>query len=214
MQNLTVYVDEYNWPQYPSIEVGSDGVVHAFWYQEFHDDCMTFSGEAVYYRTRDGGTWVDNSLTLNGHVGKYTQTRLDRFGRANFVMSEKVDGVEDILFAGYVPTASVQDVVAESDHPLTVCPNPFRSSTTLSFEAGSSGRVECSIFDAGGRLVWQSGEDAMIARRHVFIWDGRDRSGRPLPSGTYRACVVASGRAGNPGRAGPVSASCGMTLLR
>lgn len=214
MQNLTVTVDLYNWPQYPSIEVGSDGVVHAFWYQEFHDDCMTFSGEAVYYRTREAGTWVDHSLTLDGHVGKYTQMRLDRFGHANFVMSEMVEGAEDILFAGYEPTASVEGVAGAGDHPILAYPNPFCSSTTFCFETGSVGEITLSVFDAGGRLVRQFKEDATTPRRHALIWDGRDRAGRLLPSGTYRVHLSARGDRGHVEAASTVSSRCGVTLLR
>jgi len=204
IHDLTVHDDVYNWPQFPSIEVGNDGVVHAFWYQEFHDDCQTFSGEAVFYKSREDGTWVDRSFTLNGHVGRHTQLRLDRFAQANFVWSEKVADLEDVFFAGYVPTAAVDDLDAASTLRFVARPNPFEIATTLVIESGEAVGIELTVFDAGGRLVRRLAEGMSGPGPWRIRWDGRDDEGRDLPAGAYRARILAGGR----------SATCGLVRLR
>lgn len=68
---------------------------------------------------------------------------------------------------------------------VTAMPNPFNPSTLIEVRAAASGEQALDVFDARGRLVrslqrgwFQSG------MRHV-IWDGRDDTGAPLPSGSY-----------------------------
>jgi len=71
-------------------------------------------------------------------------------------------------------------------------PNPFAANTTMEFvipddETGSSFR----IFDSAGRtvrtfeLTGGSADEYSAATRYVMHWDGRDDSGRVVPSGVY-----------------------------
>lgn len=202
--DLTVRFDVYNWPQYPSIEVGNDGVVHAFWYQEFHDDCQTLSGEEVFYKVREAGIWTDRSFALNGHVGEYTQLRLDRFARANFVWSEKVADIEDVFLASYIPTMSIGGPDFAAPVRLSAQPNPFASSMTFSIESGEAVGYELMVFDAAGRLVRRLAEGTLGPGRRLIRWDGRDAGGHDLPAGAYRASIVTGSR----------SVSCGLVRLR
>jgi len=49
--------------------------------------------------------------------------------------------------------------------------------------------VALDIFDAAGRLVVTLVDEPVAAGRHPAEWDGRDRQGRLLASGTYLACL-------------------------
>ncbi len=64
-------------------------------------------------------------------------------------------------------------------------PNPFNPTTNISFEMAASGQARLSIFDVKGRLVQTLIDKRCAAGRHTVTWDGRDRSGYSLASGTF-----------------------------
>jgi hypothetical protein len=66
---------------------------------------------------------------------------------------------------------------------LTCEPNPFSGSTRLNISTQVAGPkpVSLRIYDAQGRLVRK-----FAANRELhFVWDGKDDTGKLLPSGTY-----------------------------
>lgn len=65
-------------------------------------------------------------------------------------------------------------------------PNPFNASTRFDFSLDVAGAVNLSVFDAAGRerAVLLAGA-SLGAGPHRLDWNGRDREGRPLPSGVY-----------------------------
>ncbi len=64
-------------------------------------------------------------------------------------------------------------------------PNPFNPSTTIEFTLANPGHARLEIFDVGGRHVRTLVDGVTPAGTHALRWDGRDRSGVPLPSGVY-----------------------------
>lgn len=67
-------------------------------------------------------------------------------------------------------------------------PNPFNSSTTLEFALSAGLREapgELAVYNLVGRTVRVLASGSFKAGRHAFVWDGRDQSGRVLPSGVY-----------------------------
>lgn len=72
-------------------------------------------------------------------------------------------------------------------------PNPFNATTRFDFTLAEAGPVTLGIFDSAGRerAVLLAGA-ALGAGPHRLDWDGRDREGRPLPSGVYlcRLCTA------------------------
>ena len=64
-------------------------------------------------------------------------------------------------------------------------PNPFNPTTTLSFETAIPGNVRLQIHDTAGRLVVTIMDEYRVAGRYDMGWDGRDQSGRHVPSGVY-----------------------------
>jgi hypothetical protein len=64
-------------------------------------------------------------------------------------------------------------------------PNPFTSSTAITFSIEKEGRVRLSVFDAKGRLVRVLVNDVRSPQRYVEEWDGRDSEGRRVAAGTY-----------------------------
>lgn len=65
-------------------------------------------------------------------------------------------------------------------------PNPFSGSTTLSFCPARAGVARADVFDLSGRLVRTLSDGEIAAGRTQSVtWDGRDSTGREVPSGTY-----------------------------
>lgn len=68
---------------------------------------------------------------------------------------------------------------------LSNYPNPFNSSTTISFTLPEPARVDLSIYDIRGRLVNTLLKSRIDAGYHSLVWDGTDRFGKQVSSGIY-----------------------------
>jgi hypothetical protein len=67
-----------------------------------------------------------------------------------------------------------------------IYPNPTSGEVKIEFSLAQSERLELSIFDGNGRLVRRllAGELVPVGKFQI-VWDGRDGSGRVVPSGVY-----------------------------
>lgn len=68
---------------------------------------------------------------------------------------------------------------------LTVFPNPFKDYAEIQFRLLEESQVGLSIFDLSGREIPVLRKNMYSAGVHKINWDGRDNSGRRLPSGFY-----------------------------
>lgn len=68
---------------------------------------------------------------------------------------------------------------------LSAAPNPFSSSTTISFEMPASGYSTLEVFDLAGRLVDTLASGYLGAGSHSAVWGGSDDHGAPVPPGCY-----------------------------
>ncbi len=88
-----------------------------------------------------------------------------------------------------------ESVAPGANVSLAARPDPMRSGTTFTFDAGGSGRAEVSIFDVAGRVVRTLESSGGRSGRRSVAWDGRDDRGAPAPPGVYVARLVVDGRA-------------------
>ncbi|MFO7654584.1 MAG: FlgD immunoglobulin-like domain containing protein [Candidatus Krumholzibacteriia bacterium] len=72
-------------------------------------------------------------------------------------------------------------------------PNPFNPLTQVRFTLASAGPVSVTVHDAAGRLVRRLIGAELIAGAHEVLWNGRDESGREVPSGVYFCRLQAQG---------------------
>jgi hypothetical protein len=73
-------------------------------------------------------------------------------------------------------------------------PNPFNPRTTIHFDLAQAGPVDLSIYDLRGALVRQLADGRHYEPgNHGIVWDGTDRSGRTVASGTYFVLMEAGG---------------------
>jgi hypothetical protein len=73
-------------------------------------------------------------------------------------------------------------------------PNPFNPRTRLAFDIEQAGPVSLMIYDASGRKVAVLADGTFEAGHYVRNWDGRDASGKAMPSGVYLARLKAGNR--------------------
>jgi hypothetical protein len=72
-------------------------------------------------------------------------------------------------------------------------PNPFNPSCSIKYTLAEECPVLIRIFDARGRLVRSFNPGRKSAGEHFVIWDGKNLSGKDLPSGVYLIIMKAGG---------------------
>lgn len=64
-------------------------------------------------------------------------------------------------------------------------PNPFNASTTIAYRLYHSMLVTIEVYNVLGQRVSVLREGLQESGMHEIVWEGRDDSGHPVPSGTY-----------------------------
>lgn len=144
-------------------------------------------GSEFYYSSDGGNAWYLSSFEI---APAY-------FGSAPRVFSDTIDFVYSDYSQSYyypIPRDSIienlTDVVGESEPislqiSLSNYPNPFNSSTNISFTLPEAGHVKLDVYDIAGRLVTTLVDPDAHAGHNTVIWNGTDQSGRPISSGIY-----------------------------
>jgi len=78
-------------------------------------------------------------------------------------------------------------------YDLSVHPNPFNPTTTLSFHMVKEGSAAIRVYSVRGELVATIGESVYASGDHRVQWDGRTNSGGQAPSGSYFAKLFVDG---------------------
>lgn len=126
------------------------------------------------YRTLDGGeTWTPIPTGTDNWIGALS------FGAVNKVWAVGDNGTI-LHLTDTITTANDYFIPHPSSFILSIFPNPFNSSTRLSYDIPRNGQVNLAVYDLTGRLV-QTLEDRVIPQgQHTLIFDGS-----ALPSGVY-----------------------------
>jgi hypothetical protein len=83
-------------------------------------------------------------------------------------------------------TSSVQGQARnEATAGLANYPNPFATTTTISFRLPASGTVRLRVIDLMGREVRTLADQPMESGSHSISWDARDQTNQPVASGQY-----------------------------
>jgi polyhydroxybutyrate depolymerase len=145
-------------------------------YRERRWSACLDGSEIIEYVTYDGGhSWP------GGKRGSILGDAPSNAFRANDLMWN--------FFLKHPRTGTSTGVELPSDSPtrggrIDIFPNPFRNSTTVTWESGDGGGV-ITIYDLLGRqvLILSSGPD--LTRSREVIWNGRDALGRRVVPGIY-----------------------------
>jgi len=134
----------------------------------------------------------DNLLDYNVPGGSLSEKVFARFRFCTF---------KGLAEQGMAPDGEVEDyrlyltvtgleIDAESQIPesyalLQNYPNPFNPQTTIEFHLPQPGEARLSLYDIQGREVRRLLQGNVAAGRHNMVWNGRDTSGKLVPSGVY-----------------------------
>ncbi len=64
-------------------------------------------------------------------------------------------------------------------------PNPFNPSTSIHYLLKDDGNVTLNIYNVRGQLIRRLVSSKQVAGEYTVEWDGRDKNGNVVPSGTY-----------------------------
>jgi flagellar hook assembly protein FlgD len=64
-------------------------------------------------------------------------------------------------------------------------PNPFNPTTSISFDLSERCDVKLDVYNMLGKRVATLEDGEMSAGSYSVVWDGRDDSGRSVPTGIY-----------------------------
>jgi hypothetical protein len=76
---------------------------------------------------------------------------------------------------------------------LSMGPNPFSASSTISYSLARPGNVDVRFYDLRGRVVRHSLNTGQPAGKHTLTWNGTDDYNRSLPTGVYLCRVTVNG---------------------
>jgi len=91
--------------------------------------------------------------------------------------------------------SGVPPVLQESDAWFLRCTGSSFAGTLLRLPASQCRSLRARLYDSRGRFVREISSDDLTAAGHSLVWDGRDSSGRPVPSGIYLTRLVGHGAA-------------------
>jgi len=81
--------------------------------------------------------------------------------------------------------SAVDPVAAAAARLVGNVPNPFNPATEILFALPAEQGVNVAVYDISGRLVKTLVDERRAAGDHSVRWDGTDRGGRSVASGTY-----------------------------
>jgi hypothetical protein len=91
--------------------------------------------------------------------------------------------VGDLNWFG-LPTG-IKNVKKANHFGLSSYPNPFTTTTTISYQIDSKVNVRLSVYDLTGREVTVLINKLQVPGTYTIAWDGTNKSGTQLPGGIY-----------------------------
>jgi len=158
---------------------GTDPTLPSYYYL-FADD------EHGYSPAIDAGT-TDPFILPDG----YQIPGYDAFG-FNRIHGNNID-IGCFESPGYTSTND-NTIVPSNDLLLSNYPNPFNSSTTLSYGISKDGLVILSIYNIKGQVVTKLVSNPQKKGAYKVIWNGTDQTGKKVSAGLYISRLEANGK--------------------
>jgi len=138
-------------------------------------------------------TWVDNGIAVSIAVEEQDKHAAvsDGVGGVFVAWTDTRNGANnsDIYVQRVRSTGQVTAVDRRGNAPdiiLGECmPNPFSYQTQINVDFLGDGSLEVEVYDVTGRVVRKDKAEQVRAGSHSLEFDGRDQTGKRLPSGVY-----------------------------
>ncbi len=166
------------------------------WYKDclaLINRAMGLFGEAItYYESKldNSTTFADSCYAMIDLGNTYLEADFKAGGKYSNLIPKSIQ--EHSLFTknlldqiyhyssnqGSIPP--IEQVILRQNYP-----NPFNPSTTMSFYLPEKTKAQLTIYNTKGQVVNIIKNEVMDKGSHTVVWDGNDRSGRPVSSGVY-----------------------------
>ncbi|MEO0095960.1 MAG: FlgD immunoglobulin-like domain containing protein, partial [candidate division WOR-3 bacterium] len=120
---------------------------------------------------------------------------LQGYFTANFSSSERTAIINALgipttdlplfIFSAGQEYVGIKEQESKTHGILSLNPNPFRDKVRIHYQLNNKSKVNISIYDTSGNLVKNMHNDFQPAGKYTIFWDGRNQSGKKIPSGVY-----------------------------
>ena len=197
----------YQW--FGTMSVSPSGRIDAVWNDTRGSADSTVSALYYSYSTNGGFSWAaaeQASPTWSSSVGWPVQQKIGDYyhmvsddAGADLAYSATFNGGQDVYYLRIPNSARGVDVDQAGPRPgrlLASEPNPFVTSTSIRFDASSTGaRFRLAIYDVHGRRVATLLDRFVRGPGQSVSWDGRLDSGSPAAPGVYLCRLESGGHA-------------------
>ncbi len=167
--------------------VAGDGEVTLFWKKGPEIDVAMYhlyrslnSGEEGTYLIglpNSYSSYVDTTVT-NGLQYFYRISASD-YNNNFSALSDEINATPKTTLA-IKETTTVNRYYLEKNYP-----NPFNSSTTISFGIPKSGHAVLRVYNINGDMIYTLVDKNLVAGYHSIVWDGMDNAGQTVSAGIY-----------------------------
>jgi len=163
---------------YPPSELSIDGETG------FFDWEVPVSGDPIGYNVYLDDIFLENVTQTEFQFENLINDQTYTAG-VSTVYEEETSVIAQIEFT-YLGTAVEDDAIPEKEL-LVNYPNPFNSSTTISFQISNeqNEQIEVEIFNLKGQKVKTLNIENCVLNINSVVWNGDNDSGNPVSSGIY-----------------------------
>lgn len=153
--------------------------------------CWSADGSKIVFTSNRGGNhdiWVVH--LSDGHYTQVTDTIVRDgdpywFTRSNNIAYITGDPPGDTAIVMFDYDELKIDSISDSFFKNKNYPNPFNPSTVIEFELPCQSEVMVQVYNAKGEIIKDIYKGAADMGKNSFEWDGKDRYGKNVSSGTY-----------------------------
>gem|GEM_PF-5960192 len=139
--------------------IGSDGRIHAAFWDYYYDDLV--------YAVRDSTGWTNHHIDWRGQVGHNPSIALDAAGNPCIIYRDKDDDCLRMAWFGYETGIAPDQAPSVPDIAmLQTRPNPSVGSAHVVFDLTAGADLSLRVFDISGRLVRSESLGPLPAGQH------------------------------------------------
>lgn len=124
--------------------------------------------------------WAPGTYFMDGYVGEYNPPSSTLYSADHFSFEK---------LPGNAPFSPDEPEIGGAGRLFSVVPNPFGSTTEITFAIPTSMNVALRVYNAAGQFVTELANGPMNAGNHTVTFNSRD-----LPSGVYYATLMVDGQ--------------------
>jgi hypothetical protein len=156
-------------------------------FREFYHILSNSDGDGLCEQTDALEAWNTATLPDGQYVVKVVAVDAAGGAKADSMVVTTVNG----------NPSDVSDAAAALGVRPIVFPNPSSGSVSIAFTLAQGGSTSLKIYDPAGRRLRTLVDGRLDPGLHTFGWDGRDRDGHRVGSGSYSFVLDSPGGAAN-----------------